>query len=503
VSLQVKYTVTSHQGLVRGSNEDIIEAFVTTKMDTAGAALRIQGLLICDGMGGMKAGETASKLASISVIDYIKSMPFWPSLESDIHQQLSDAINAAHQNITMLSKYDFATNGMGTTIVLLLIVKDHAYLIWCGDSRAYLHTTRIIAQGINLGGIQLLTRDHSVSWEMVANGVLTVDQARNHPKSNALTQSLGGLHPPNPDFVSLPIEDGDRFLLCSDGVYLHLDSSEIKSCLNIHSNLELAAQAMSSFILERGAKDNFSIGILDVVKVQFAEPVLKVAPLASHDNLSRNSNLWHKWWITLPVFLALIGIVYGILSMFFIQEKQPENSLPTVPPVIVSNQNLERNHRKLSDATHKLEQESAKLQNITDHLVINISKDTSAVFENNLTQNKIPAASVAPQKPVKKVEKPSIKQIDKSGTKKPLHKEKARLYDLIYNDVLMYINEYKVSHPNTDIYQQAYLIRIEQLLFEIQQKKQLNDFTNLTVTNWQLEYLKNKFDMIQSKYKPE
>jgi hypothetical protein len=125
------------------------------------------------------------------------------------------------------------------------------------------------------------------------------------------------------------------------------------------------------------------------------------------------------------------------------------------------------------------------------------------VFENNLTQNKIPAASVAPQKPVKKVEKPSIKQIDKSGTKKPLHKEKARLYDLIYNDVLMYINEYKVSHPNTDIYQQAYLIRIEQLLFEIQQKKQLNDFTNLTVTNWQLEYLKNKFDMIQSKYKPE
>lgn len=76
MSLQVKYTVTSHQGLVRGSNEDIIDAFVLSKMDTTGAALRIQGMLVCDGMGGMKAGETASRLASLSVLDYIKSHAF-------------------------------------------------------------------------------------------------------------------------------------------------------------------------------------------------------------------------------------------------------------------------------------------------------------------------------------------------------------------------------------------------------------------------------------------
>ncbi|MBK9742668.1 MAG: hypothetical protein IPO94_06745 [Saprospiraceae bacterium] len=123
MSLQVKYAVTSHQGLVRGSNEDIIEAFVLSKMDTTGVVLRVQGMLVCDGMGGMKAAETASKLATLSVLDYIKAMPFWPSLESDINQQLSDAIISAHQNITMLSEYDYDKMVWVLPLYSLLMVK--------------------------------------------------------------------------------------------------------------------------------------------------------------------------------------------------------------------------------------------------------------------------------------------------------------------------------------------------------------------------------------------
>ncbi|MBK8348512.1 MAG: serine/threonine-protein phosphatase [Saprospiraceae bacterium] len=332
----MKYTVTSHQGLVRGSNEDIIEAFVLSKMDTTGAVLRVQGMLVCDGMGGMKAGETASKLASISVMDYIKAMPFWPSLESDINQQLSEAIISAHQNITMLSEYDFDKNGMGTTIVLLLMVKNQAHILWSGDSRAYLLTSRTIDLCINTAGIHLLTRDHSVSWDMVAKGILTVDQAKNHPQSHALTQSLGGIQPPKPDYVSLTVEDGDRFMLCTDGVYLHMDSVEIKTCLKDHNDLELAAKAMTNLILERGAKDNFSIGILDVVKVQFAEPMLKVPPLTHHQNQSKNTNHWFKWWFVLPLLFVLGGLVYGIWTMFKDQKVQTETSLQPKHPLIAS-----------------------------------------------------------------------------------------------------------------------------------------------------------------------
>ncbi|MBK9742667.1 MAG: hypothetical protein IPO94_06740, partial [Saprospiraceae bacterium] len=69
---------------------------------------------------------------------------------------------------------------------------------------------------------------------------------------------------------------------------------------NDHSDLEMAAKAMTNMILERGAKDNFSIGILDVVKVQFAEPMLKVPPLTHQQNQSKNTNHWFKWWFALP-----------------------------------------------------------------------------------------------------------------------------------------------------------------------------------------------------------
>ncbi len=499
----MKYTVTSHQGLVRGSNEDIIEAFVISKMDTTGSALRIQGMIVCDGMGGMKAGETASKLATLSVLDYIKAMPFWPSLESDINQQLSDAIISAHQNIIMLSEYDYDKSGMGTTIVLLLIVKNQAHILWSGDSRAYLLATRNISQGINTGGIQLLTRDHSVSWDMVANGILTVDQARNHPQSHALTQSLGGVQAPRPDYVSLKVEDGDRFMLCTDGVYLHLDSTEIKTYLHDQSDLELAAQTMTNLILERGAKDNFSIGILDVVKVQFDEPVLKIPHLTNHQHRSKNRKHSLKRWFVLPILFVLGGLGFGIWTKFNDQKAQTKITLKPAPLAITSFQNHEDNQIKLSDAMHKLDKESHKLQNITEHMAMTTSNDISAEPANDLAQGDKPPATIAPQKPLKKVVNTSVNKPVKSAIKKTLHKDKAKLYDDIYNDVLAHITEYKASHPITDIYQQAYLIRLEQLLIEINEKRDSNDYSNSMKTNWQLEFLRNKFDMIQSKYKPE
>jgi protein phosphatase len=504
VSLQVNYTVTSHQGLVRGSNEDIIEAFVISKMDTTGAALRIQGIIVCDGMGGMKAGETASRLASISVIDYINAMPFWPSLESDINQQLSDAIISAHQNITMLSEYDYDKNGMGTTIVLLLMVKNQAHILWSGDSRAYLLTSRTIDQGINAAGIHLLTRDHSVSWDMVAKGILTVDQARNHPQSHALTQSLGGIQPPKPDHVSLTVEDGDRFMLCTDGVYLHLDSTEIKTCLRNHNDLELAAQTMTNLILERGAKDNFSIGILDVVKVQFVEPVLKVSPLTHQQNQSKNTNHWFKWWWVFPILFILGGVVYGIWTKFKHQITQTETSLQPKHPLIASKENHERNQIKLNDAMLLLGQKSQQLQDITDQMARSVTMDTLVKnIDEDRTVASVNPATIVTQKPLTKAVVANTNKLDKPTNKKPLHKEKARLYDDIYNDVIAHITEYTASHQNTDIYQQAYMIRLEQLLIEIKEKRNSNDYTNSMKINWQLEYLRNKFDKIQSKYKPE
>lgn len=504
MSLQVNYTVTSHQGLVRSSNEDIIEAFAFSIVDTAGATLRIHGMLVCDGMGGLKAGETASRLASISVMDYIKAMPFWPSIEADIKQQLSDAIISAHQNITMLSEYDFDKNGMGTTIVLLLIVKNKAHIMWSGDSRAYILTSRTIDHGINTAGIQLLTCDHSASWDMVAKGILTVDQARNHPQSHALTQSLGGIQTPKPDYISIAVEDGDRFMLCTDGVYLHLDSVEIKTCLHNHNDLELAAQAMSKMILERGAKDNFSIGILDIVKVQFAEPTLKVTQSSQQQNQSGTRGSWFKWWIVLPMFVVLGGLMHEILKKSSYYKTQTENGLSLEHAKIDNNLDHKTNTIKLGEKIKILEQENRKLQEIVDRMVIHIAKDTlSFVVGDEITATSLKPSTKYLQNPERKADNVSKSKPSKPSNQKTTNKEQAKLYDNIYNDVLKHFEEFKTTHPNSDIYQQAYMIRLEQLLIEIRGKRDSNDYSNSMKTNWQLEYLRNKFDMIQSKYKPE
>lgn len=153
---------------------------------------------------------------------------------------------------------------------------------------------------------------------------------------------------------------------------------------------------------------------------------------------------------------------------------------------------------------HSLGQESQQLQDITNKMAMYIPMDT---LEKNIDEDKTVAsvhpATIVTQKPTTKAVAASNNKPAKPATKKPLLKEKALLYDKIYDDVQTHLNEYRASHPNTDIYQQAYLIRLEQLLMEIKDKRNTNDYRNMTRTNWQVEYLRNKFDMIQSKYKPE
>ena len=260
----MKAAIKTHPGKLRTINEDVIESGHFILPNHIGETCSLHYMGICDGMGGAKAGETASRLAIITAFDYLKAMPFWPRLASDVREELIKGIIAAHENIVMLSGFDYEKDGMATTIVLLVTDGDNTHVAWCGDSRAYLLSSAYT--GLNKYGTEdlvLLTKDHSVIWQNVENGLLTPDQAKNHPAGQELTQSLGTNTYPQPEAITVTVNPGDRYLLCSDGLTLHLNMSDIRKIIREEPDPEVAIERLSDEIMIKGAKDNFSIGILD------------------------------------------------------------------------------------------------------------------------------------------------------------------------------------------------------------------------------------------------
>lgn len=501
--MKVKYAILTNKGLIRSINEDIIDAGNLDKVDTSGVPARLQYMVACDGMGGMKAGETASKLASSTVMDYVNAMPFWPTLADDISDQLKGAVQAAHQNIKMLAEYDYDKNGMGTTIVLLVIVKNIAYITWSGDSRVYLLTEQLnFVSGMDVNGLRLMTKDHAISWNMVEKGLLTIDQVRNHPQSNALTQVLGGECPPSPEFISFDVANNDRLLVCTDGVYLHMDTDELKDMLIQYKDPNQAANCIKDKILSRGAKDNFSLGIVDIMDVQWSTPVL-TEYIVSLKNTSQKTNTWYY----IPVFVVAGLILCWIIWKEIITKPSPStenqvstlNNLPSVRPFINYNDSLLWSIERLNIQLEKMTTSADSLSYI-DTQKVNLDSFQSEIVAT-ISHDLKPSTAVIKKLSAKtSTIKSTIKHED---NEKKNHSEKSILYDKLYGEVQIYLNGYKQSNAENDMYRQAYMIRLEQLLFEIKQKKQDNDYTNLTKTNWQLEYLKNKFDMIQSKYQPK
>ena len=251
-------------GKKRTSNED---SFVI---------LPDQGLfVVADGMGGHAAGEVASRLAVESIERHISggsaaedstlpsSMQTPPSpRESQLPipaRKVLNAIRLANQEIVRSVRKDHSRRGMGTTVVIAYIQGNRAYIGSVGDSRAYLARDEEIMQ---------LTCDHTFVNEQVMAGTLTSSEAKRHPARNILTRAVGSQDIVEPDLVEQELEQGDRLLLCSDGLTTMLDDADILKTLLRHPNdLEGGCRALIEAANERGGDDNVT-----VVLVQAATP---------------------------------------------------------------------------------------------------------------------------------------------------------------------------------------------------------------------------------------
>nr|WP_307793557.1 protein phosphatase 2C domain-containing protein [Microbacterium stercoris] len=206
--------------------------------------------VVADGMGGHIGGE----IASASAIDRLQRMVRKGEVSP---QSIERALVKAVRDIG--EHPDTTDEGTGTTVTgvyLDVTDKDAAWVaLNIGDSRVYLQRDDALAQ---------ITTDHSLVQELVAAGRLSPEEAENHPYGNVITRAVGPSEGAVPDYVRIDVRDGDRFVICSDGLTKELTDYGILHFLRLHAEPAAAAEAMLEAALENGGRDNVTIVVLNV-----------------------------------------------------------------------------------------------------------------------------------------------------------------------------------------------------------------------------------------------
>lgn len=226
---QVDCAHATDTGRIRDHNEDCYSADPEKGL-----------FIIADGMGGHEGGEVASAIVVRSVRqDVAGGMP------------LNAALNAAHQNVLKAVRNGIGRPGMGATAVAMQITDRNYQVAWVGDSRAYLWD----------GSLKRLTRDHSFVQRMMDTGVLTETEARAHPKRNILTQALGAenLTDMTVGTVSGTLSNGQKILLCSDGLTGELEDEEIAAILSRNLPDKACVSELIQAAKNHEGKDNISV----------------------------------------------------------------------------------------------------------------------------------------------------------------------------------------------------------------------------------------------------
>lgn len=206
----MKIVAKTDIGLRRESNQDSYAAG-----ELPGA---VAWAVVCDGMGGAAGGNYASSTAVKVISERITSSYRAGMSASSIRNMLTSAIAAANISVYDMSKSDPELTGMGTTVVVAIVVDNNVFIAHAGDSRAYI---------LSDGSLNQLTKDHSIVQEMIDHGTLTPDEARVDPRKNIITRALGVDSELRIDFDIADIDENDVLILCTDGLTNFVEPQEI------------------------------------------------------------------------------------------------------------------------------------------------------------------------------------------------------------------------------------------------------------------------------------
>ena len=226
-------------GCVRAQNQD---TYLIEQLDRHTALC-----VVCDGMGGAKSGNIASSLAADVFVQEIKRC-WTPMMDREkIDQMLKSAVKLANFTVFDQSQQFEEFDGMGTTLVAVLIRNKKATVVNVGDSRAY---------GISSHGIHQLTKDHSLVQMMVERGELSPEMAKSYPGKNFITRAIGTETVVACDLFHLELTKGEYILLCSDGLSNVMDDQEILFEVVHGVNKQNCCQRLLNIAKNRGAPDN-------------------------------------------------------------------------------------------------------------------------------------------------------------------------------------------------------------------------------------------------------
>jgi serine/threonine protein phosphatase PrpC len=243
----IEVSSQSDIGCLRQSNED---SFGYWEPEDDEQFLRKGRLaIVADGMGGYEGGQEASRLAVETLVAAYRDFG-----GDDPQTALIEALQAAHEEIRQYSFAHPELRGMGTTCTAAAIVQDALYYVHVGDTRLYL---------IRDGRITRVTRDHSYVGRLVESGMISPEEAENHPQRNILTAALGT----NPDLIMdspgrpEPLRPEDVLVICCDGLWGVVRDGEILDAVE-NKSAEQAGRQLIELARERGGPDNITVEIL-------------------------------------------------------------------------------------------------------------------------------------------------------------------------------------------------------------------------------------------------
>jgi len=231
-----KSAQATHVGVVRQHNEDSILSVPEQRF-----------WAVADGMGGYEAGNVASNMI-VSALSELKSEERLNRLVNSIEDRLLDV------NHRILEYADIMLDGrtLGSTVVTLAIKGRVGVCLWVGDSRLYRFRNRQLVQ---------LSRDHSQVQEQIQQGYITAEQAENHPESNVITRAVGADQDLYVDINVFSTQQGDSFLLCSDGLYNMVSRQALTDALT-SLPIDQAVDSLIEQAIEQGGDDNISVIII-------------------------------------------------------------------------------------------------------------------------------------------------------------------------------------------------------------------------------------------------
>ncbi len=204
--------------------------------------------IVADGMGGHKAGDTASRFTVDNFVDLIRQ-----SDEKDPVSVINESVSKVNEKLLIKASESPDYDGMGTTLVAAVICDGLLKVANVGDSRLYVINDEITQ----------ITRDHSWVEEMVMRGEINRQEARHHEKKNVITRAIGGEHNVEAEMFSVDLNKDDKILMCSDGLTNMIEDADILRIVKKSPNIKEAARELIEQANNNGGRDNISVIIIE------------------------------------------------------------------------------------------------------------------------------------------------------------------------------------------------------------------------------------------------